>query len=215
MHHEITDGATIYVTRDYHEAWRHWQSGNLNGLVPWGRDLSVYSLFPRVIPEQDIPAFLDFRHGRSTAQERLGDTISSERFAGGISDTNMLTSGHDSQCASSLDHISTRSSEVHENAAVHADTVASEIIQPLAPSTASNYAKDDIEDESVKGASRASTAVSCCRRHSTPRFGSRISRVYSSALRKAQKMFLPPKKRAMSSNDVLLKGMTVNCMSAR
>jgi hypothetical protein len=54
-------GVNCYTTHDYCDAWVFWRRGCLDGLVPWNKTISEYSIFPRIIWDDNVPAFLEER----------------------------------------------------------------------------------------------------------------------------------------------------------
>lgn len=54
---------------DWQDSWRRWRLGNLNGDVPWDKQISPNSVFPRIMYEADIPAYL--AHIRGDADDGI------------------------------------------------------------------------------------------------------------------------------------------------
>lgn len=98
-------GASAYVAASFEDAWDTWYEGNLSGDVPWEKEISEHSIFPRVVAEKDIPRYLAYVSGGDTGVAAMAIPAISQEAA-----SNIVQRLHRKQAPSSVSAARTRPS---------------------------------------------------------------------------------------------------------
>ncbi|KAI0340999.1 hypothetical protein BDW22DRAFT_1346725 [Trametopsis cervina] len=65
-------GGTSTTTKSYSEAWKLWRRGNLQRKVSWGKNISRYSIFPRVVEDSQMGAYSRSQQAPGTSVYTIG-----------------------------------------------------------------------------------------------------------------------------------------------